>query len=109
LDRQEIAVLVETDPQLWSNLAKRIDPRLQNGPATFEREGPNARYRLTEQQRRVLDGICEGLRNKEVAAQIGLSEGAVKATLQQLFRKTSARTRVQLVRIALEGSFGTSR
>jgi len=30
----------------------------------------------------------------------------VKAALQQLFQKTGVRTRSQLVRFALEGSFG---
>jgi DNA-binding NarL/FixJ family response regulator len=53
--------------------------------------------------------LFEGLTNKEIASQIGVSEGAVKATLQQLFQKTNVRTRSQLVRIALEGSFGMNR
>jgi len=35
---------------------------------------------------------------------LGVSEGAIKATLQQLFQKTRVRTRSQLVRIALEMS-----
>jgi len=33
----------------------------------------------------------------------------VKATLKYLFHKTGARTRSQLVRIALEGSFHTDK
>jgi DNA-binding NarL/FixJ family response regulator len=40
--------------------------------------------------------------NKEIAASLDISEAAVKSALQQLFRKTSARTRSQLVRVALE-------
>ena len=57
----------------------------------------------------MLRGIFEGLTNKEIAAQLGVSDGAVKATLQQLFQKTGVRTRSQLVRIALESSLGTTR
>ncbi len=64
---------------------------------------------LTEREQEVLRGIFEGLSNKEIAAQIGVSESAVKATLQQLFQKTRVRTRSQLVRIALEMSLGTPR
>src|ERR1700680_3289609 len=64
---------------------------------------------LTKQEQTVLRGLFEGLTNKEIASQIGVSEGAVKATLQQLFQKTNVRTRSQLVRIALEGSFGMNR
>lgn len=57
----------------------------------------------------VLQSVFEGLANKEIAARLGVTEGVVKATLQQLFQKTQVRTRSQLVRIALEGSLGTLR
>jgi len=60
---------------------------------------------LTEREDQVLRGVFEGLANKEIAIKIGVSESSVKATLQQLFDKTGVRTRSQLVRIALEGSF----
>jgi DNA-binding NarL/FixJ family response regulator len=73
------------------------------------REDQGVRRLLTERERQVLRGIFEGLTNKEIAGQIGVSEGAVKATLQQLFQKTRVRTRSQLVRIALEESLGTTR
>jgi two-component system, NarL family, nitrate/nitrite response regulator NarL len=59
----------------------------------------------TERERQVLQGIFEGLANKEIGAKLGVSESAVKATLQQLFQKTGVRTRSQLVRVALESSF----
>lgn len=36
----------------------------------------------------VLQGVFEGLANKEIAARLGVTEGVVKATLQQLFQKT---------------------
>jgi len=60
---------------------------------------------LTYRQRQVLEGVFEGLANKEIGMRLGLSESAVKTTLQQLFHKTGVRTRSQLVRIALERSF----
>jgi len=60
------------------------------------------RQRLTERERQVLSFVFEGLANKEIAARIGVSEAAVKSTLQQLFSKTGVRTRSQLVRVVLE-------
>ncbi len=60
---------------------------------------------LTRREDQVLQGVFEGLANKEIAAKLGVSETSVKATLQQLFHKTGVRTRSQLVRIALEASF----
>jgi DNA-binding NarL/FixJ family response regulator len=67
------------------------------------------RPHLTEREQEVLQGVFEGLANKEISGRLGVSESAVKATLQQLFRKTGVRTRSQLVRVALEGSFTTTR
>jgi two-component system nitrate/nitrite response regulator NarL len=57
---------------------------------------------LTDRDRRVLRLLLEGASNKEIAAQLNISESAVKAVLQQLFAMTGVRTRSQLVRIALE-------
>lgn len=58
--------------------------------------------KLTERERKIMRYLLEGLANKEIAAQLAVSETAVKASLQQLFAKTGVRTRSQLVRIALE-------
>jgi DNA-binding NarL/FixJ family response regulator len=64
---------------------------------------------LTEREQQVLQSVFEGLANKEIAVRLGITEGAVKSCLQQLFQKTQVRTRSQLVRIALEGSLGPLR
>lgn len=58
--------------------------------------------RLTPRDREILRFLLEGLANKEIAAQMRISESAVKASIQSLFAKTGVRTRSQLVRIALE-------
>ena len=63
---------------------------------------PGETRRFTERDRQVLSFVFEGLANKEIAARIGVSEGSVKSTLQQLFSKTGVRTRSQLVRVVLE-------
>lgn len=57
---------------------------------------------LTERERRIMRSLLEGLSNKEIGAELKISESAVKAALQQLFAKTGVRTRSQLVRLALE-------
>jgi DNA-binding NarL/FixJ family response regulator len=61
---------------------------------------------FTERETEVLQGVLEGLTNKEIGARLGISESSVKAALQQLFEKTGVRTRSQLVRIALEEHTG---
>ena len=46
--------------------------------------------------------IFQGLTNKDISARLEISEGAVKASLRQLFDKLGVRTRAQLVKVALE-------
>jgi DNA-binding NarL/FixJ family response regulator len=83
-----------------------VDPKIIHLMADGVHQTVEQRVRkhLTEREQEVLRGIFEGLSNKEIAAQLNVTEGAVKATLQQLFQKTGVRTRSQLVRIALEAS-----
>jgi PAS domain S-box-containing protein len=57
---------------------------------------------LSGREPEVLRLLVQGLANKEIAAQMEISESAVKNTIQQLFAKTGVRTRSQLVRVALE-------
>jgi DNA-binding NarL/FixJ family response regulator len=73
---------------------------LQNTVAGVSSVRPSAP--LTERERQVLTRIFEGLTNKQIAEQLGTSEGSIKASIQQLFSKTGVRTRSQLVRVALE-------
>jgi DNA-binding NarL/FixJ family response regulator len=63
---------------------------------------------LTDREQKVLLGILAGLTNKKIGENLGLSEGSVKTSVQQLFYRTGVRTRSQLVRTALEGSLGTA-
>ncbi|MGD0974471.1 MAG: response regulator transcription factor [Candidatus Korobacteraceae bacterium] len=72
------------------------------GSAISAEDEPARSGKLTERERQVLSFVFDGLANKEIADQLQVSESSVKGTLQQLFQKTGARTRGQLVRIALE-------
>jgi DNA-binding NarL/FixJ family response regulator len=74
--------------------------------ATKRRETPDSRRPFTERENQVLQGVFEGLSNKEIGARLEISESSVKAALQQLFQKTGVRTRSQLVRITLEEHLG---
>jgi DNA-binding NarL/FixJ family response regulator len=67
-------------------------------------EGEPRSRSLTERERKVLDGIVGGLSNREIGDSMGLSEGSVRGVVQQLFEKAGARTRGQLVKIAMEHS-----
>jgi PAS domain S-box-containing protein len=64
--------------------------------------GSDTRTALNSRDLDVLRLLVQGLSNKEIAAQMEVSESTIKNTLQQLFAKTDVRTRAQLVRVALE-------
>lgn len=74
----------------------------------YPRFEPRWRGNLTEREHAVLSGVVDGLSNKKIGDQIGVSESTIKAALQQLFKKAGVRTRSQLVRIAMEGPASVS-
>jgi DNA-binding CsgD family transcriptional regulator len=53
--------------------------------------------RLTDRQREVLARLRRGLSNKEIAAELGITEEGVKAHLGRLYLRFGVRNRVQLV------------
>jgi DNA-binding NarL/FixJ family response regulator len=84
--------------ELWvsSGVALSIVAQQSGGPpATPE-------LPFTVRERTVLGLVLEGLSNKEIGAQLELSESSVKAVLQKLFEKAGVRSRSQLVRFAVE-------
>jgi DNA-binding NarL/FixJ family response regulator len=81
-----------------------IDPGLVKAllADTRRRSAETRQESLSVRERSVLRGVFEGLSNKEIGQRLSVSEGSVKAALQQLFARTGVRTRSQLVRIAVE-------
>jgi DNA-binding NarL/FixJ family response regulator len=62
---------------------------------------------IDDRERNVLLGILGGLSNRSIGEEMGLSESSVKNVVQRLFHKGGVKTRGQLVRMALEGAFGS--
>ena len=58
--------------------------------------------RLTVRDKEILRLLFQGLANKEIAARLQVSEGAIKSSISLLFQKLSVHTRAQLVKVALE-------
>ncbi|CUH54145.1 response regulator [Shimia marina] len=60
---------------------------------------------LTAQQARILDLICEGKLNKQIAFELTIAETTVKAHVTAIMRKLGVHSRTQAVLIAKEASF----
>jgi DNA-binding NarL/FixJ family response regulator len=81
-----------------------MDPKIAPRTASSVEKPVAATDHLTPREQKVLRCVFEGLSNKEMSHQLGVSQSSVKATLQNLFDKMGVRTRGQLVRIAIERS-----
>ena len=103
LKEQPLGVLVEAIHAVAEGGAW-LDQRFLRLLSGAQAHGQSERQprKLSERERGVLGGLLEGLSNKEIAAQLGISEPAVKTTFQRLFEKMGVRTRGHLVRIVLE-------
>jgi len=59
---------------------------------------------LTGREQQVLDRVCQGLSNKKLAQELGVSEQAVKAHITRLFLKYSVDNRAGLVAVVVGGA-----
>jgi DNA-binding NarL/FixJ family response regulator len=63
------------------------------------------RVALTPRERQLVVLIAQGLKNKEIAYTLGITEGTVKVYLSRLFQKTGANDRLELALFALKNLF----
>ena len=81
---------VVLEPQYLKALFTAVDPKsVDHRPSLSSREIDLLRH------------LLQGLGNKEIAAEIALSESSVKAILRSLFDRLGVRSRSQLVKVAL--------
>ena len=62
---------------------------------------------LTPRERQVMGLVAQGLRNKEIAYSLGVTEGTVKVYLSRLFQKVGASDRLDLALFALRNLAAT--
>jgi len=67
-----------------------------------ERSGPKKEIRFSKRENEVLDLICAGLSNAEIAEKMGVSKRTVEGHRGSLIAKTGARSTIQLVLYALK-------
>src|SRR5471032_704723 len=77
------------------NVTARVLERLRNGPVQDERLS-----RLTEQERKILDLIAEGLTNRQIGERMFLAEKTVKNYVSNLLSKLGMERRTQAAAFA---------
>jgi DNA-binding NarL/FixJ family response regulator len=59
---------------------------------------------VTEKEKEIIECVCQGYRNRQIASKLYLSEHTVKAHLNKIFRKFNISSRSQLVAIAVNNN-----
>jgi len=75
-------------------------PSMEPDQRVLERLG-----QLTPQQGRILQAICEGKLNKQIAYDLSIAEATVKAHVTAILRKLGVQSRTQAVLIAQKAQF----
>ena len=57
--------------------------------------------RLSERERQISYMVARGMRNRDIATDLAISENTVKRHLQSIFSKTGSRDRLELAVLAL--------
>jgi two-component system NarL family response regulator len=88
--RGEAAIAPATAARIIAELAHPAD----------DRRAPDA---LTDRELEVLGHVTAGLRNKEIAARLGITENTVKYHLRNILEKLHASSRTELAALAIRG------
>jgi DNA-binding NarL/FixJ family response regulator len=85
--------------------------QVENGETMFDytaRSGGAASkaIRLTKRESQLVALVSQGLKNKEIATHLGISEGTVKTYFSKLFQKVGANDRLELALFGLKNATG---
>src|SRR5258708_40016848 len=97
----DYVVMVQADDEILEGLNEKADKLLEAGKSV------HSQIELTRREEEVLAGLMNSLANKEIAANLNLSERTVKFHVSSLLAKFRGRGRMELVREASRQSRGT--
>jgi DNA-binding NarL/FixJ family response regulator len=101
---------VETDPDLFNKALQVVrEGQIWVDNSTlkaFLRQGawaptPQKGDGVTEREREIIDLLCRGCTNREIAENLSLSEHTIKAHLNRIFRKFNASSRSKLITLVM--------
>ena len=72
---------------------------------TGETEETEFSKKLSQREKQVLNGLCRGRSNKEIARELDLQEVTIKLHVRTLCKKLNAKNRTQAALIAKDAGF----
>jgi DNA-binding NarL/FixJ family response regulator len=83
------------------DMAQRVLSTMAADTRSFMQAQASSLDRLSERERQIAFCVARGKKNKDISAQLNISENTVKRHLQSIFNKTGARDRLELAVLAL--------
>lgn len=87
-------------PKMTSRLVRHLQAQ-QPGEIAIDAQ----REEMSPREKEVLRGLARGQTNRELAAELGVAESTVKIHIQNIFKKTCLRSRVQAALYAVEHGY----
>jgi DNA-binding NarL/FixJ family response regulator len=95
-----------TPEQLVDALVRVGSGEMQIGFGATQDNPARRRVSLTPREREIVNWLRQGLRNKQIAAQMNITEGTVKIYLFRLFQKLGVRNRFELASCGIQENVG---
>ena len=83
------------------DLARQVVSSLASDSRTARATPQASLHRLSDRERQIAYAVARGMKNRDIAQQLTISENTVKRHLQSIFGKTGARDRLELAVLAL--------
>jgi len=96
----DYVVMVKAEDEILDGLKERADKLLEAGKSV------GSQVKITRREEEVLSGLMKSLANKEIAADLNLSERTIKFHVSSLLAKFRVRGRMELVREASRQTAG---
>lgn len=98
---EAIRVVAAGELAFSDELARQVVSSLANDTRDTQRAPQASLHRLSERERQIAYAVARGMKNRDIATQLNISENTVKRHLQSIFGKTGARDRLELAVLAL--------
>ncbi len=95
------AISMRAKPETVLQSLRLVAPRPDRAPAENGALGEDVLAVLTVEERKIMRLVAYGLSNKEIARQLNVPPGAIKADLNRIFQKLQIKNRTELAALAL--------
>jgi DNA-binding NarL/FixJ family response regulator len=98
---EAIRVVAGGELAFTDELARQVVSTLANEARPVQSIQQHSLHRLSERERQIAYAVARGMKNRDIAQQLTISENTVKRHLQSIFGKTGSRDRLELAVLAL--------